>query len=425
MKRLLALLLLLSTSVFAQTYEGSAGRQWITNDVGGDQIIRDWGGANAAGDFPWEHYSLYNAVGVRTTSWNGKPNFWAVRVIIAANFTYTQHADGKCYTFVFSGAEVAATCPIAGLPPLPPPPPPDPVPVPPPAPDPVPVPVPPPATVTKTWTIVVVPLLYQSPPSTSQLAIDAYNLSYPKITQAKLQATMDLLAAWWIKVSYGTQAWRVVVLPETILAGNPGCTGQLRLDAQATAAKHGFADYSSYDALVGVAPYSCWTSNGATGGKWVSIFNTSSSDAPMLIGHEIGHALGMLHNGYVSATGVWTEYGSGADQMGTGNDYRTFRNLNADHKNKMGMLKPMSCASATLRSVLIAPDAIQCGSWFIAYAADYRNLVSVSKREYRCNGCYGGGSDTTDYAWLAPGQSYQIPGGKLVKHVSKGQVTVQ
>jgi hypothetical protein len=134
----------------------------------------------------------------------------------------------------------------------------------------------------------------------------------------------------------------------------------------------------------------------------------------------------MLHNASM-ISGVYNEYGSAVDQMGAGGDYVTLRTLNADHKQKMGMLTPLPCKSATLRSILDYTDAIECpvsgaGSWFIAYGADYRNYVSVSRREY-ISGTRGG-SDTTDYAWLAPGQSYKISTGQTVTHVGGGSVTI-
>jgi hypothetical protein len=277
----------------------------------------------------------------------------------------------------------------------------------------------------KVLSIVIVPLRYQSPPSTYQPEVDAYNASLPDVTQSKLQAMSVSISAWWLKVSYGTQAMRFVVVPDVTLPGNPVCNwGTVVTDATKAASAAG---YLNFDAIAGVAPYSCWKSKGSTGANMIAIWNTVSSGGPAMFAHEIGHAIGMLHNASM-VSGSYVEYGSGVDQMGAGGDPVTLRSLNADHKQRMGIIKTtLPCKSATLRSILDYPDAIECpvsgaGSWFIAYGADYRKYVSVSRREY-ISGTRGG-SDTTDYAWLAPGQSYNISTGQTVTHVGGGSVTI-
>jgi hypothetical protein len=265
---------------------------------------------------------------------------------------------------------------------------------------------------------------YQSPPSTSQATVDAYNSTLLNVTQANLQTGMVPVQDWWKQISFGTQELQVTVLPAVSLPGNPLCAWPtMRQQAWDYAATQGFQNVSSFDAMIAIAPYSCWSSKGSTGGKWVNIWNTIGIEGKGLIAHELGHALGMLHNGSMSATGVVTEYGSIGDQMGAGSDFFTLRNLNGDHKVKMGMATSKACVSTTLKSIQTYPEVIQCGTWFITYAADYRNVVTVAKRGYVSGA--GGGDDTVDYAWLAVGQSYQIPGGQLVKHVTGGQIVIQ
>ena len=176
---------------------------------------------------------------------------------------------------------------------------------------------------------------------------------------------------------------------------------------------------AKYDVLVAVAPYSCWSSKASTGGNTVVVWNTIS-DGQGMLAHEIGHALGLLHN--ASKMPTYAEYGSGVDQMGAGSDFYTLRSLAADHRNRLGVLTPLPCATATLRSIFDYPDAIQCGSWFIDYIHDYRDEVWVHKRETVFGG--GGGSDTTDYAYLKVGESYKITGGPTIKYNGGGAVSV-
>jgi hypothetical protein len=60
--------------------------------------------------------------------------------------------------------------------------------------------------------------------------------------------------------------------------------------------------------------------------------------------------------------------------------------------------------------------------WFIDYIHDFRDEVWVHKRESIFGG--GGGSDTTDYAYLKVGQSYKIGDGPTIKYNGAGAVSV-
>ncbi len=75
----------------------------------------------------------------------------------------------------------------------------------------------------KVLSLVVVPLLYQSPPSTSADAIKTYNDTLPYVTQANQQALFADIAAWWSKETYGRNRLDVTVLPAITVAGNPAC----------------------------------------------------------------------------------------------------------------------------------------------------------------------------------------------------------
>lgn len=266
--------------------------------------------------------------------------------------------------------------------------------------------------------VAVVPLHYLSPPSASTVAVNAYNNSLQYITQAALTATFAPVAAWWTAESYGLQPMVVTVLPEVLLPGNPYCDYWV---FQADAAKAVTAAGLTADVTVGVAPYSCWKSKAVGGWGSVTVWNTVQNGAG-LYAHEIGHAVGLLHNG--SRYGeVYAEYGSGLDQMGAGSDFFNLRHFSSDHKNKLDFLpNPLPCQSATLRSIYTSPDAINCGAWWIDYAPDF-GYVYVHKREWG-PGQGGGGTDTTDYARLLAGQSFGI-GGVVVTHQGQGKVIIQ
>ena len=407
MRKLLAYLLLLTTSASAQVYQGSAGG-WVTNNAAGEHCFRNFGTVDAAGNYAYRCYVLYPGVPGYTEA----PPFRAARLIISRSVLYAQYGDGTCAELDLLGTLLASACPTPSQPHPP-------APLPPSRPPPL-LPVasatPPPVTGVKVLNIVVVPLRYQSAPSNSAEAIQAYNATLPKITQAALQATFVPIAAWWEKVTYGRQRWNVNALSAVSIPGNPNCNwSQFRSDAAAAAAS---AD-AKYDVLVAIAPYSCWSSKGATSGNTVVIWG-DIADGQGMLAHEIGHALGLLHNASMMPT--YAEYGSGIDQMGAGSDFLTLRSLAADHRNRLGVLHPLPCASATLRSVIDFPDAIQCGSYFVDFIGDWHNEVWVHLREYRAGS--RGGSDTTDYAHLAPGQSYSGEGYTFTYN-GNGRVTVK
>jgi hypothetical protein len=87
----------------------------------------------------------------------------------------------------------------------------------------------------------------------------------------------------------------------------------------------------------------------------------------------------------------------------------------------LGVLRPMPCASATLRSIYQFPDAIRCGPYVADYLGDW-SQVWIHKREFAYSGAYGG-SDTTDVAKLSPGQSFSADGYTFT-HIGGGKVKV-
>jgi hypothetical protein len=117
---------------------------------------------------------------------------------------------------------------------------------------------------------------------------------------------------------------------------------------------------------------------------------------------------------------TYFEYGSGTDQIGSLSN--NLLHLLGDHKNRLGVLTFKPCASTTLRSIYLYPDAIWCTNYVLEYLADW-GQVWVHKREYVNTGSYGG-SDTTDVAKLSPGQSYSA-GGYTFTHNGGGKVTVR
>jgi hypothetical protein len=253
----------------------------------------------------------------------------------------------------------------------------------------------------KTTAVVVVPLRYDMYDGASQPSLDAYFQTLPKVDQAKLQATMDTVSAWYSRTTFGVQDLRITVLPAVSPGKVNSCdTTQLYNDAVRAAAGW------EYGVLIAVTPYSCWQSQAQTGASFITVWGTTQDGAGMYA-HEIGHAIGLLHAASAIG-GTYVEYGSGYDQMGRGSDFYTLVGFGADHLNKLGALTPMACASATLRSITDYPDAIACGPYYAFYLGDWHNEVWITKREYVAGS--RGGSDTTEYAHLANGESYSSDG---------------
>lgn len=260
--------------------------------------------------------------------------------------------------------------------------------------------------------VLVVPMRYQSAPSTDPIAVKGYNDTLPAVTQAAQQAVWGPIATWWGVETYGKQQMNVTVLPALVIPGNPICdSAKIRNDANAAIAG------LSYNVLVMVTPYSCWKNHMQTQGNLIFNWNTyqlsQGTDA-----HEFGHTQGMYHNAQRMPNYIL--YGSGVDQMGSLSG--SLLHLLADHKQTLGVLSPLPCASATLRSIYQSPDAIRCGSYIMDYLADW-GQVWVHKKEFIPDFTYGG-SDTTDVARLNAGQSYNM-GGQTVTHLGQGKVVIQ
>lgn len=266
----------------------------------------------------------------------------------------------------------------------------------------------------RTTDVVVVPLIYEMYDGASQPSVDAYNLSLPKVTQAALQATLDRVASWYLKTTFGVQKLNMEILPPVTLGKASSCDSA-KLYSDATAA----AGSAHRDILIAVTPYSCWSSQASTGGRFIAVWGTTQ-DGAGLYAHEIGHALGLMHNASM-IDGTYVEYGSGYDQEGRGSDFYTLAAFSSDHLNRLFALTPLPCATATLRSITAYPDAIRCGDYFVDYLGDWHHEVWVHKREYI--GSTKGGSDTTDYAHLATGQSYS-GGGYTFRNMGGGKVVV-
>jgi hypothetical protein len=265
----------------------------------------------------------------------------------------------------------------------------------------------------KTSRVVVVPLRYQSPPSADSAAVAAYNATLPQVTQADAQVSFAKIAAWWNAETYGMQKLDVSVLPAVVLSGSPVCDlGRIITDADAAVNAAGAA----YDVLVAITPYACWQSHMITTGNRVVSWNTFPNALGELA-HELGHAFGLKHNAVRMPN--YVEYGSGVDQMGSLSN--VLLHFLADHKEMLGVVRPIPCASATLRSIYQFPDSIRCGVYVADYLGDW-SQVWIHKREFVYSGTYGG-SDTTDVAKLSPGQSFSADGYTFT-HIGGGKVKV-
>ena len=265
------------------------------------------------------------------------------------------------------------------------------------------------AVAARTIKVVVVPMRYRDPPSASAEAIAEYNKTLLAVTRADAQASFTKVAAWWSAETYGRHKLDVLVLPDTSLPGNPACDiGRIIADAR-TAAR-----VAPFDILVAILPYSCWSSHAITSANTVISWNSYTNE-PGHLAHELGHAFGLLHN--AARMPEYVPYGSSVDQMG-----RVASGLVhflSDHKERLGVLAPKPCASATLRSIYRYPDAIRCGDYFADYLDDW-GQVWIHQRE-SVGGKYS--SDTSDVAKLSPGQSYSA-GGYTLTHVAGGKVVV-
>ena len=198
-------------------------------------------------------------------------------------------------------------------------------------------------------------------------------------------------------------------VPAISLPGNPGCdVDRITADARGTSSA------AKFDVLVAILPYSCWSSHMITSGNTVISWNTFTNE-PGQLAHELGHAFGLLHNAMRMPD--YVPYGSNVDQMGrVGSGLAHFL---ADHKERLGVLAPKTCATATLRTIYRFPDAIRCGDYFADYLDDW-GQVWIHKRE-SVSGKYS--SDTTDVAKLAPGQAYRT-GEHTFTHVTGGKLSV-
>jgi hypothetical protein len=254
----------------------------------------------------------------------------------------------------------------------------------------------------------------------SQPSIDGYNQTLPKVTTAALQPIMDRVAAWYLTTTFGVRKLNITVLPAVELGKATSC-GWQNMYSDAYAAIGGRKPVP--DVVVGVTPYTCWSSQASTGGEFVAVWGTVP-DGAGLYAHEIGHALWMLHNAS-KYNGNYVEYGSDVDQMGRGSDFFTLTGFASPHLVALGALTPKPCASATLRTITAYPDAIQCGQWMVDFQGDWRNEIRVHKQE--TFGSNYGGSDTTDYARLPTGQSYTTTDGtnKTFTNNGNGSVTVK
>lgn len=260
--------------------------------------------------------------------------------------------------------------------------------------------------------VLVVPVRYGSAPSTDPLAVKAYNDTLPAVTQIVQQAVWAPIAVWWGVETYGKQQMHVTVLPAINVPGNPVCdSSKIRSDVNTAIAG------MSYNVLVMVTPYSCWKNHMSTMGNQIVNWNTYQLSQGTSA-HEFGHTQGLYHN--AQRMPAYIEYGSGVDQMGSLSG--SLLHILADHKQTLGVLTPLPCASATLHSIYQSPEAIRCGLYIMDYLADW-GQVWVHKKEFTPSSGYGG-SDTTDVAKLGAGQSYNM-GAQTVTHLGQGRVVVQ
>lgn len=395
MKTLILLASLVSTLAFGQMYEGSTAPadSWVT--VPGLNVRKDYGGKDAAGNYPYDPRYIVNGSFVKG------PAFRAARLLKIDPDLFIQYGDFSCAKFGAAAVLATSTCPSIALSPTPPNPPIDP---------------PPSPGTGKVTTIVVVPVRYQSPPSSDPNEIKAYNDTIGRVTQANLQTAFAGITPWWTAESYGKASAKVTVLPAIDVPGNKPCD----FNGVATDARRAIPAGMTYDVLGVVTPYNCWQGQGVGGGGVAISWGTQPEGAAIVL-HEAGHAMGLLHNANM-INGYFVEYGSEFDIMGAGHNCCNLLHLNSDHKNKLGWITPLACASTTLRSTYSYPDAIQCGSYFMEYWPDW-NYVIVHKREFHSGS--QGGADSIDYAILRQGQSYTMDSGKKVTHDGKGVVTIQ
>jgi len=244
-----------------------------------------------------------------------------------------------------------------------------------------------PAAPTKTLRVLVVPLRWQGG--------DAWYLA-PRYQNPMWGNVTD----FWRRETYGQQALDVTIAP--LLDSSkpmPGCNhGLVAAEAQSLARAAGYA--GPYDRYVVLSTPGCgmqWVTMGTVVLGYTYVSNEGKA------AHEMGHASGLEHSSSsVPSENLYGVYGNAWEIMSGIWPELASWHFNAYDRWRLGVLKPLPCADATLRPIEQNPDAIQCGPLWAETHQD--GTVWVFKQEVTQSS--RGPADNMRMAILKPGESY-------------------